>query len=95
MDEVRKQFIINCVKKYIKETPQEYEEICKSVKLERTKKNKFASDGKQDFMRWGTRVPEGLFYVLDRALKNPRFLDGDELHWWMKNFPQFRIPETV
>lgn len=95
MDEVRKQFILDCVKKYIKENSEEYKNICKSVKLERVKKNKFASDGKADFMRWGTRIPEPLFNLLDKTLKNPRFLDGDELHWWMKNFPQFRIPEKI
>ena len=57
------------------------------------RKRKFGSfDDNKPFMRWTLRIPEKLFQLLERVISNPRFLETDEeIMWFKKTFPQFRV----
>ena len=97
--QIRRQFIEDCVARFVKTHPTEYAEICKSVVEQRKKKkNKYGTVGTdgQGVIRWSLRLPELLFDMLDKSLGNPRFLEDDiEMTWFKKRFKQFRVCERV
>ncbi len=92
-DYVRKMFIEDTVRQYVK-AKKDYQQHQKQVKIMRgSRKNVYASDDKKD-LRWGLSFPKELFFTLDRYLDNPRFLNEDkEYEWFMKRFPDFKIPD--
>ncbi len=63
-----------------------------------TRKNQYASV-QDKTIRWGISMPIGLFYVIDNWKtsqgKPGLFKEKGELHWFMKTFKAFRIPEKV
>lgn len=58
-------------------------------KLKETRKNELASTDDKG-MRWALSLPQGLAYVFMNQ-KPELFRDKKELHWFMKNYPQFCI----
>lgn len=102
----RKYFIEGCVNEFVKRFPLEYEAICLSAKKQRQlKKDKFGGMEEHQFgkeyhagidMRWTLRLPRRLFITIDSKLQNPRFLeDDDEINWFKKRFPEFRVSEKT
>lgn len=58
--------------------------------------NKFASlNGFRLDMRWAVSAPRRLVEILDLILNPRMFYNTKELHWFMKTFPDFCIPEKV
>jgi len=96
MDNIRKQFIEDVVKRFIVTYPQEHNEVVKWVKEKRKKNlNKFGADSKLE-IRFAMKIPARLFLFLDSSLKNPvdgtRFLDDpEEYNWFCKKFSFYRI----
>ena len=93
---IRQQFIIDCVKDFIKKHPQQYKIVVQSVKQQKAvKKNKYGlTDNDSAYMRWTLRIPERLFKALDMSLDKPKFLDSSgEMEWFKKTFPMFKVSE--
>jgi len=72
--------------------------IDQNKEMSKSRKNKFASVDSKTF-RWGLSLPINLFYTIDNWKKGQGkeglFREKGEITWFMKKFPQFRIPKKV
>jgi len=96
--QIRQQFIIDAVRKFRREHPQEYNEVCQSVKKLKPTKGKFGEidNNRDESIRWTLRIPKTLFKVLDYSLDNPRFLEADlEINWFKRAFPMFKVADKA
>lgn len=61
-----------------------------------TRKNEYASS-KDKTIRFTVSIPSNLYFFLDSAMKRlyneKLFTDVYDWRWFMKHFPQFRVPE--
>lgn len=67
--------------------------------IQQTRKNEFASTDNKT-LRWGISLPPRLYYALDKYFRSltegeKLFKDNQDLHEFMKEFPQFCIPEKI
>lgn len=50
-------------------------------------------------MRWGISMPPRLYFMLEKYVKahgdKGLFREKGDITWFMKKFPQFKIPKTV
>lgn len=91
---IREQLIIDLTEKYKRDYNDEYKLICKDVKRKRQKlfdkKSGLVKDRK---MRVACRIPQTLFAWIDTTIDNPGFMDDPkELKWFLKKYPEFKIP---
>ena len=94
----RQQLILDLVRRYKEQFPDEYKLHCKEVKWERSNQldKGFTKDKS---MRKAISFPVKLYQRLDYALGNPSFMKGPEgekeLRWLAKKLPEFCIPNTI
>lgn len=66
--------------------------------VRQSRSNQFASN-KDKTMRLGLSVPANLYLFLDRSMKrlyNERLINEEfDMFWFMREFPQFQVPEKV
>jgi len=106
-DHLRKELIRRVVSIYKKQFADEYRMIVKAIKeLRETRANKFAADTESykgphsvgEPMRFILRIPYRLEYMVNSFLLpgEPKFLeDEEEMRWFAKEFPEFKIPEKL
>lgn len=96
MTPLRQKLIEEIVEEFRKRFPQEYEDASKSAKaMQGTRANVYGSDEQKE-LRLALRLPNRLAYALQMTLQNPTFLkEDDEFNWFMKRFPEFRVPEKI
>jgi hypothetical protein len=94
MDEIRKKYIIDTIKFFIKNHPLEWEENKKRVRdLRGTRANELGADKALEY-RFAFSLHPKLFGMLDETLDNPRFLkEDDEYNWFAKTFRELTIPQ--
>jgi len=90
----RQKLISDIVFAYELKYPGKIKETASSAKKIRgTRANIFGSD-KQKELRWALRIPGQLWRMFDMLIKDPLiFHEESELTWFMKTFPEFRVPE--
>lgn len=92
----RQHFITDVVEHYIKNNKEEYEVFIDIIRKRRDKlSDKKLAKTKDKKSRAEASLPEKLYSILDYALDNPRFLEdgtGKEIRWFLKKYPQFKIP---
>jgi len=95
--EYRRRLIEELVVAYCQRYPEQLRQCKKSVKKMRgTRANAYAADNMASSvpMRWAFRLPGGLVRVFEKLIHSPPILqDEAEFKWFMKRFPQFRIPQ--
>ena len=91
---LRIQFIIDSIKSFKRNNPQDWKNTLKRVKEMRdTRATPFGSDKQKEF-RFEFTIPEKLYNMLSACLDNPKFLsDKKEVNWFAKTFKQLTIPE--
>lgn len=90
----RQQFIIDSIKFFIKNYPQEWGAAKKRVKeMRATRATPFGSDKEKEF-RFEFTIPARLFAILDKVLVNPKFLaDKKEADWFARTIKSLNVPE--
>lgn len=93
----RLDFIRYAVQLYSKTFRVELDALKKSNKAVRaTRTNRFASlAGYRMDIRWGVSAPRRLVDILDLILTPRMFYNRKELHWFMRTFPDFCIPDKI
>lgn len=95
---VRREYINDCIKRYIEEYPDEYLEFQKIVKQRRDSLNdkKFAEINGVNEMRLAATFPQKLYEMIRIGLDGKdekAFLEeSGESKWFYKKYPQFLIP---
>ncbi len=94
--DIRRRFIIDTVRIYEEKFPHEARHVKKSAKsMRNTRANVFGADTSGKDLRLSLRLPGRLYRALS-LLEDPRiFHDEDELVWFMKTFPKYRVPERL
>jgi len=92
----RRDFIKAAVKSVYLAYPEEYKQaVERATKARNSRSNKFALADKDMDMRWGVTIPNRLWIFINAHLDG--FLDDKthkgEMKWFIKEFPQFAIPE--
>lgn len=90
----RQKLISDIVFAYELRYKEKVKEAVESSKVMRgTRANKFGSDKSLE-LRWALRLPGGLWRMFEELIKDPlMFHEEAELKWFMKTFPQYRLPE--
>lgn len=88
-----------CEKPMILDNLQATQLIIRQNKLtQESRANDFAQTQDKS-MRWGVSMPPRLYYMLERYVKahgdKGLFVEKDDITWFMKKFPQFKIPKKV
>lgn len=76
-----------------------YKKFLKELKEVRSSRSNIYASNKDKTMRLGLSVPANLYMFLETSMKrlyNERLLtDEYDMFWFMKNFPQFQVPEKL
>lgn len=88
----RKEFITCVVEDFKELYPDSYNEVVDRAKeLKETRSNEFALADEDLELRFGVTLPSKLDQFIRFHISD--FLEGKEMGWFIKKFPQFAIPE--
>ena len=88
-----------CENPVISNNREAYECFLKELKdIRETRANCYASNEAKN-MRWGCSLPANLYMFLDRSMqklyKERLFTKEHDSFWFIKQFPQFQVPERI